>query len=97
MSRSITVEYTINPPASSGQSYELSTTKKHEFAIRGSLAESGQSEHYKSLREGIAQARQEVGEELTAWRDAVGKAELNKETKKPQTDDEEDEEEENDA
>ncbi|KAJ7932523.1 hypothetical protein B0H13DRAFT_784233 [Mycena leptocephala] len=93
MSRSITVEYTINPPPSSGQSYELPTSKKHDFKIQGSVTE---SEHYKMLRESIAQARQEVGQELTAWRDAVGKAELNKETKKAKTDDDDDEEEDGD-
>ncbi|KAJ7038326.1 hypothetical protein C8F04DRAFT_926003, partial [Mycena alexandri] len=91
MSRAITIEYTVKPPPSSGQAYELPTSKKHTFEIR---AEGGQAEHYKSLREGIAQARNEVGQELTAWRDAVGKAELTKETKKPTNDDDDEEEEE---
>jgi len=97
MSPTITVEYTINPPPSSGREYDLPTSKKHEFKISGSSAESGQSEHYKMLRESIAQARQEVGEELTAWRDAVGKAELNKEPKKTKADDDEEEEEDGEA
>ncbi|KAK7064326.1 hypothetical protein R3P38DRAFT_2823782 [Favolaschia claudopus] len=97
MSRSIIVEYTINPPPSTEQTYGLLPSKKHDFEIKGSPAESGQSEHYKSLRESIAQARQQIGEELTAWRDAVGKAELNKEATKPNADDEEEEEEDGDA
>ncbi|KAF8213171.1 hypothetical protein K438DRAFT_1803508 [Mycena galopus ATCC 62051] len=96
MSRSITVEYTIKPPQSPGQGYDLPTAKKHEFPIQGLLAEKGQSEHYKMLRESIAKARQDVGEELTAWRDAVGTVELNKESKKPKADEEEDEEEDGD-
>lgn len=93
MSRIITVEYTIKPPQSSGQGYDLPTSKKHEFPVQSS----GQSEHYKALRESIAQARQEVGDEMTAWRDAVGTAELNKEPKKPKADEEEEEEEDGDA
>ncbi|KAJ7092599.1 hypothetical protein C8R44DRAFT_404480 [Mycena epipterygia] len=96
MSRSITVEYRLNPPASSGQSCELPTSKKHDFEVDGSPND-GQSEHYKKLRETIARARQEVGQELTAWRDAVGKAELSKETKKPTNDEEEEEEDGDDA
>ncbi|KAJ7125704.1 hypothetical protein C8R43DRAFT_898316 [Mycena crocata] len=91
MSRFITVEYTLNPPASSGQSCELPTSKKHEFEL---VAQPGKSDHYTTLRASIAQARQVVGEELTAWRDAVGKAELSKETKKANRDDEEDDDEE---
>ncbi|KAJ7654949.1 hypothetical protein DFH06DRAFT_993000 [Mycena polygramma] len=94
MSRAITIEYTVNPPAPSGQTYELPTSKKHEFKVGGPAAEAEQSEYYKELRESIAQARNTVGEELTAWRDAVGKSELTKESKKPKTDEEEDEDEE---
>ncbi|KAJ7169760.1 hypothetical protein C8R46DRAFT_210245 [Mycena filopes] len=89
MSRTITIEYTLKPPQCSGEGYELHTSKKHTFEIR---ADGGQSKLYQSLREGIAQARNEVGQELTAWRDAVGKAELTKETKKPINDDDEEEE-----
>ncbi|KAJ6509414.1 hypothetical protein C8R47DRAFT_24350 [Mycena vitilis] len=97
MSRAITIEYTVNPPAPSGQKYDLPTSQKHEFKVGGRAAEAGQSEYYKELRESIAQARNTVGDELTAWRDAVGKAELPKESKKPKTDEEEDEEDGDDA
>ncbi|KAJ7487467.1 hypothetical protein B0H11DRAFT_1721000, partial [Mycena galericulata] len=64
------------------------------FEVGTSSNEGGQSEHYKLLRESIARARHEVGEDLTAWRDAVGKAELSKETKKVTKSDEDDDEEE---
>jgi hypothetical protein len=90
--RAISVEYALNPPASSAQASELPTSKKHAFALpAGSGSGSG---YYTTLRAAIEQARNEVGQELTAWRDAVGKAELSKEAKKTRTDDDEEEEEE---
>jgi len=92
MARAITVEYTLNPPAaSSGQNYDLPVSKKHSFELGESQNAAG---HYKLLRESIARARDEVGEELTAWRDAVGKAELSKETKKATKNDEDEDDEE---
>ncbi|KAJ7293456.1 hypothetical protein C8J57DRAFT_27138 [Mycena rebaudengoi] len=91
--RAISVEYALNPPASSAQASELPTSKKHAFALP---AGSG-SGYYTTLRAAIEQARNEVGQELTAWRDAVGKAELSKEAKKTRTDDDEEEEEEEDV
>ncbi|KAJ7783656.1 hypothetical protein DFH07DRAFT_196642 [Mycena maculata] len=87
MARAITAEYTLNPPASSGQTL---VSKKHTFEVGGA---SPNEDHYKLLRESIARARDEVGAELTVWRDKVGKAELSKETKKAAKNEEEDEEE----
>ncbi|KAJ7103653.1 hypothetical protein B0H15DRAFT_813057 [Mycena belliarum] len=97
MSRSITVEYSLRPPASSGQSYELPASRRHEFMMSEPSNTLEQPKYYKVLRETIAQARHDVGEDLTAWRDAVGKAELTKEIKKPKVDEEEEEDDADDA
>ena len=46
------------------------------------------------MRSALNKARNDVGDELTAWRDRVGKEELNKELKKSGGDEDEEEEEE---
>ncbi|KAJ6621611.1 hypothetical protein B0H10DRAFT_1789448 [Mycena sp. CBHHK59/15] len=97
MYRSITIDYTLRPPAPAAQVSELPTSKKHEFQV-AATANAGQQEYYGILRDAIARAKEEVGQELTAWRDAVGKAELNKESKKvAKEDDGGDEEDEEDV
>ncbi|KAJ7071148.1 peptidase family M41-domain-containing protein [Mycena amicta] len=80
MTRAITIEYQLSPPP--GQNYALPSAKKHTFE----LAATG--EYYGTLREALAKARDEVGQELTSWRDAVGKAETGKEGSRPESDDE---------
>lgn len=80
MSSFITVSYSLNPPPGNDTG-NLKPSKDLEFPIAASVSD-GQKRFYGALREGIEAARNQVGEELTAWRDAVGKAELNKETKK---------------
>nr|GAT44085.1 predicted protein [Mycena chlorophos] len=85
MTSAIAIEYKISPPA--GPKYALPTEKKHTFPI----APSG--DYYTTLREALANARDEVGKELTSWRDAVGTAEAKKEGKPPNNDEEEEEEE----
>ncbi|KAJ7630815.1 hypothetical protein FB45DRAFT_916620 [Roridomyces roridus] len=92
MAHALTVEYKLNPPSS--QSHDLPASKQHSFQVRD---EAGNPNYYKSLREALASAKDEVGEALTVWRDAVGKAELSKESKKSSEEDEEEEEEEGDA
>jgi len=92
MSPSIIVQYNLHPPASSGQVYELPLAKKHVFEL-GEPPEALQPEYYKMLRESMARARDEVGQELTAWRDVVGKAEQGKDAKIHAKTEEEEEEE----
>ncbi|KAJ3576104.1 hypothetical protein NP233_g657 [Leucocoprinus birnbaumii] len=77
MSSSITIIYELKPPAGAGP-YGLNTSKLHDFPVTAS-PEGGQKAYYTALQKSIAQAKDRIGNELTAWRDAVGKAELTKE------------------
>ncbi|KAJ7225639.1 hypothetical protein GGX14DRAFT_349997 [Mycena pura] len=98
MSPAIIVQYTLHPPATSGQVFELPLAKKHIFELGELSSEALQPEYYKMLRQSIARARDEVGQELTAWRDVVGKAEQGKDAKKyAKTEEDEEEEEDGDA
>lgn len=94
--RAIKISYALNPPANT-PSANLSTSKTHDFPI-SSTNPSNLNEYYAALRESLANAKDAVGNELTGWRDAVGKGELSKEPKPPKKgvdlDDEEDEEDE---
>ncbi|KAJ3522373.1 hypothetical protein NMY22_g11923 [Coprinellus aureogranulatus] len=88
----ITISYEIKPP-SGVDTTGLETSKMYAIAVNKGVSE-GQKEYYTSLRESIAQAKAVVGEDLTLWRDRVGKAELTKEPPAKADDEEEDEEEE---
>jgi len=96
-SRELTVTYNIVPPSSTVAPQSLLQETTHRFPIVGLSEEAkGDSEekrYYVSLRSSIAEARAKLGEELTAWRDAVGNAELGKEKSvKAEVDDEGEEE-----
>ena len=94
MSKNITITYELHPP-SGIEPNGLSSSKIHEFSV-ASEGSSG-SKYYDALRQSVVQAKTTLGEELTAWKDAVGTKELTKEPKKPkdEDDDEEDDEEAN--
>ncbi|OAX39660.1 hypothetical protein K503DRAFT_855881 [Rhizopogon vinicolor AM-OR11-026] len=94
-SRELTVTYKIVPPPSTVAPQSLSQETTHRFTVEGQPEDSkGDSElkYYALLRSSIAEARIKLGEELTAWRDAVGNAELVKEKSvKAEVEDEEEE------
>ncbi|KAG2141035.1 hypothetical protein DEU56DRAFT_280678 [Suillus clintonianus] len=99
-SRELTVTYKIVPPPSTVAPPSLSHETTHRFPVASLPAESKEDvdselkRYYASLRTSIAEARTKLGEELTAWRDAVGNAELGKEKSvKAEVDDEVEEEE----
>ncbi|KAG5644111.1 hypothetical protein DXG03_009130 [Asterophora parasitica] len=90
----ITISYELNPPAQIVEdAASLSTSKAQTFPVNANPAE-GQEKYYGALQKAIAVAKDQLGQELTAWRDAVGKAELSKETQKTLKYDAEEEEEE---
>ncbi|KAG6812278.1 hypothetical protein H0H92_003587 [Tricholoma furcatifolium] len=104
MSQSITIRYELHPPAqvlSDAAAGGLTTAKTESHVVEGEIPTGGSAEgqlgvYYGALRTAIAQAKDQLGNELTAWRDAVGKAELSKETAKTlkyDADEEEEEEE----
>ena len=94
MFSSVKITYTLNPPITVDSTSELPKQKSHEFAVTPN-SNGGTAGYYTAMRSSLNKARNEVGDELTAWRDRVGKAELNKEPKKGGGDEEgEDEEDE---
>lgn len=82
MSRSITVTYELNPPPQT--TFDgLSRNRILTFPAPNIASGKGEnSKYYDNLRTAVAQAKDAVGEDLTAWRDAVGNLEQAKEPKK---------------
>jgi hypothetical protein len=76
---SVLISYQLHPPASV-QAGNLSASKSHTFPVNSSSSD--RPKYYRTLHTAIEEARGQLGNELTAWRDAVGKTELSKETKK---------------
>ena len=94
----LTVSYTLSPPAETNAPPSLASNATHPFTVEvEKMAKSG--EYYEALHKSIVAAKEKLGEELTAWRDAVGNAEVGKEkaTKAARAEDEEEEEEEEEA
>ena len=94
-SKSIKVTYNLNPPLSIPVPANLPKSNAHSYPVTISAStdktdtlKAGNA-FYRGLRKSLDAARNEVGEELTTWRDLVGKAELNKELKKADEDGEE--------
>ena len=80
MPSAIKISYHLNPPVEV-QAGNLEASKTSGFSVDGSPSE-GYAKYYGAPHKAIEEAKDCVGNELTAWRDAVGKAELNKETTK---------------
>ncbi|KAG8905400.1 hypothetical protein FRB99_009013 [Tulasnella sp. 403] len=80
---------TVDPPKSLPSSH---TSGSYSFPVQAST-ENGSKVYYEGLRKAIKDARDETGAHLTAWRDAVGDTEKEKEAsiKKVASDDEEEE------
>ena len=91
MSPTITITYELKPPTSI-DAEGLATAKTGNLNVKSTPAD-GHKVYYTALREAIEEARNQVGDELTVWRDRVGKAELTKEPQKADDDEEGEEEE----
>ncbi|KAJ3500046.1 hypothetical protein NLJ89_g9965 [Agrocybe chaxingu] len=91
---SIKITYALNPPADlpSPAPSDLPRQKSHEYKV--DAPQDDKKAFYAALRTSLEAARNEVGDELTKWRDVVGKAELRKEPKKVMDEEGEEEEEE---
>ena len=90
----ITVSISLEPPSGTPTPTNLSPTSSHTFPLSVAPEAQGHAGYYAALRAALADARTKTGDELTQWRDAVGKSELGKESKKTVTDDDDEEEEE---
>ena len=91
MSPTITITYELNT-LTSIDAEGLAAAKTGNFNVKSTPTD-GHKVYYTALREAIEEARNQVGDDLTAWRDRVGKAELTKEPKKADDDEEGEEEE----
>ncbi|KAI0354724.1 hypothetical protein OH77DRAFT_1504730 [Trametes cingulata] len=94
MTPAVSITYELNPPSDTPAPEYLNTKKTHEFPVANTDA-SSQKAYYEGLRAAVLQAKSTLGEELTAWRDAVGRREDSKEAKIPKKseEDEDDDEE----
>jgi hypothetical protein len=87
----ITISYELNPPNNVDVS-GLEPKKTHTVAVE----QGDQKTFYRNLQAAISEAKTLVGEDLTVWRDRVGKTELTKEPP-PKGEDDEDEEDEEES
>lgn len=88
---SITVSYQLNPPPDI-QAGDLLTSRTQSFPVE--CGSDDCTKYYGALHKAIEEAKYQLGNQLTAWKDAVEKAELVKETTKTlkyDADEEEDE------
>ncbi|KAF7436113.1 hypothetical protein PC9H_002939 [Pleurotus ostreatus] len=90
MSKAVTITYVLHPPEGT-DTPTLSRTKVMTFDIE-SNTDRTYAGYYDGLRTAVEDARTAIGDDLTAWRDAIGAAEGSKEAKKilADEDDEED-------
>ena len=86
----LSVQYKLNPPA--GTSAPALEPNAHHTIPVLAAPNADHRSYYDALRASIADANAKLGEELTAWRDAVGKGEVIKEKKQVSADSEEEEE-----
>jgi len=72
------------------------TSKTHQFKIdtpvSSNSSQDAKKSYYDGLRYALEEARRQVGDELTVWKNCVGEKELSKELKKVTGDDEGEEE-----
>lgn len=95
MSSTIKIQYSLNLPEGVDAGEKL-TSKTLQFNLdtpSNNDSQEGKKSYYDVLQNALEQARNLVGDELTAWRDRVGKKELNKELRRGNGDEEEEEEE----
>ncbi|PPQ69481.1 hypothetical protein CVT25_002046 [Psilocybe cyanescens] len=88
----IKITYDLKPPQGVKHG-DKPTQKAQEFPVNAS-GDSNNTAFYTALRASLDKARNEVGNEITAWRDIIGKAELNKEPKKGASEEDEEDDEE---
>ena len=74
----LTVSYTLSPPEGTNSPPSLAANNGHTFVVEADKTASS-GEYYTALQKSIAAAREKLGEDLTAWRDAVGNGEVGKE------------------
>ena len=95
MSFTLVISYDLHPPQGT-EVHGLNASTKHRIEVTADRP--GYPSYYEALRVALKEARRKTGEELTLWKDAVGKGEDTKEAAVPKKmTDEEDEDEEEEA
>jgi len=76
MAPTLSISYTLSPPASTTSPAGLSSTTTHEFTVKSEPnVAGGHAAYYVALRDAVEESKEVLGKELTAWRDAVGDGE----------------------
>jgi len=86
-----TVSYELHPPAEADNRAQLSPTAIHTFHLKRVADCKDQKEYYEQLSSTLLAAKDRVGMELTAWKEAVGNAEQPKVPSRKERDDESEE------
>ena len=76
----IKIQYSLNLPAGVDAGHKP-TSKTHEFEIDTSMKDDNTNatkSYYDGLWNALKEAKRQVGDELTVWRDRVDEKELNK-------------------
>ncbi|KAF8435712.1 hypothetical protein L210DRAFT_3408669 [Boletus edulis BED1] len=89
----LTISYALSPPEDTNAPPSLAPNGAHDFAVEAEKTGTT-GEYYEALHQSIVAAREKLGDELTAWRNAVGNAEAGKEKAAEAAQGEEEEEEE---
>lgn len=74
----LTVSYELSPPNGTNAPPSLAPNGAHSFTVEADKT-ANIWDYYEALQKSIVAAKERFGEELTAWRDAVGNAEVGKE------------------
>lgn len=88
----LSIVYNLNPPSDTTAPKDLSPKTTLQYPVPENAG--GQRAYYEGLRTAILEAKGALGEQLTAWRDAVGKLEEKKEAMIPKKSEEDEDEEE---
>ena len=93
MTKLVSISYSLNPPEGTNIPSSHESEKTLAFPMKAA-EDSKQFAYYSSLRDAILEAKTKIGQDMTAWRDAVGILENAKEVKKVKEDSEDDDEDE---
>lgn len=95
MAEHLTISYTLHPPSGTQLLPRHTPDSCHTFPIAPVTSASREARvYYATLHAAVVAARDKLGNELTVWRDAVGKLEAGKESSAKASRDENEEEEE---
>ncbi|TBU37485.1 hypothetical protein BD309DRAFT_973980 [Dichomitus squalens] len=88
----LSITYDLNPPSDTTAPAGLTPKTTLQYPVSENA--DSQKAYYEGLRAAVLQAKSSLGEQLTAWRDVVGKREDQKEATIPKKNEDEDEEQE---